>query len=52
MHGAFKQDLSQHMKVTQSECVSGRVKNECCFECMSAVVCAYTSLRGGTEKFI
>lgn len=37
-NGAFAQVLSQCMRVTPSECVGGRVKNECHFECMNAVV--------------
>lgn len=41
-NGAFAQVLSQPMRVTQSECVGGRVKNECHFECMNAVVCVST----------
>lgn len=45
-NGAFAQVLSQRMRATQSECVGGRVKNECHFECMNAVECEYVSSRG------
>lgn len=44
-NGAFAKVLSQCMRVTQSECVGGRVKNECHFECMTAVVCECVSWR-------
>ncbi len=43
---AFAQVLSQCMRVIESECVGGRVKNECHFECMNAVVFDYVSSRG------
>lgn len=49
-NGAFAQVLSQRMRVTESECVGGRVKNECHFECMSAVVCIIK--RGRPEMLI